>query len=101
MKKMKFKKIYPYLDDVYDIRVWAADKVEDEFKIVYEGPLWAMPKKYKKYYLIKAKDNGDCSAIAPVNWDSEKSWKEEKGWLFYKENELKGVGFRVTLVKNY
>ena len=94
MKKMKFKKIYPYLDDIYDIRIWAADKVEDEFKIVYEGLLCEMPKKYKKYYLIKAKDNGGSQAIAPVDWD-----KEEKG--LYEENELKGVGFRVTLVKKY
>lgn len=99
MKKMKFKKIYPYLDDVYDIRVWAADKVDDDFKIVYEGPLWEMPKKYKKYYLIKAKDNGDSPAIASVNWSNKDSWK--KGFLSFDENKLKGAGFRVTLVKNY
>lgn len=88
MKKMKLKKVYPYLDGFYVVRVWAADTIDSEFKIVYEGYLNEIPKKYKKYYLIKRKDNDDSEAITVVDWN----WNESK---------IKGVGYRITLVKKY
>lgn len=67
---MRLKKILKYIDNCSDIRIWISNPPykDNEAYIAYEGPIFAMPKKYKKYHLIKTEDNGS-EAIFPMAED--------------------------------
>lgn len=62
---MKLKKALRYIDRGIDVRLWYADNPSCEYKM-WEGAAFNVPKKFKKYQLVKAKYNLDSEAIFPM-----------------------------------
>lgn len=85
---MKLKKVLPYLDECMNARVFAANNPkcpDEDFKVVYDGWLYDLPKKYHEYHLIKRKDNGGSEAICGFHQINK--YGADLDW------------FRITLVK--
>lgn len=67
---MKLKKILPYLDACTTVRIFQnVSSREEQWEIVYEGPIFDIPWTLLKYHLIEMEDNEDSEAICPYTDD--------------------------------
>ena len=62
---MKLKKILKYIDSEIDVRIWYADDPSKKYKI-WEGTKFEIPKKFKKYQLVKTENNHGSEAMFPI-----------------------------------
>ena len=64
---MKLGKFIKYIDEYTTCIIWGANTPEDEFKVIFEGCIFEIPTKISEgYELIKAKNNYDERAMAPI-----------------------------------